>query len=190
MDRMPLRRRLQTELCAVMLGCGLPFAAGCSGAHHATADWTAMDKLVGDWGCEASFQTPQGPLTVPMITQVRRGMSNRWLQIHREAPGWDRATGRFVEDEYTGWDRRRAQWVTTISNNFGVTGYLTSTGWHGAAINWDLHPFTDVSLPLRNRTTWRKPSDNEWIAEMHTPAIPGATVLVSERCLKKETLNW
>lgn len=149
-----------------------------------------MDKLVGDWGCEALFQTPQGPLTVPMITQVRRGMSSRWLQIHREAPGWDRATGRFVEDEYTGWDRRRAQWVTTVANNFGVTGYLTSTGWGGPTISWDLHPFTDISLPLRNRTTWRKPSDNEWIAEMHTPVIPGATTLVSERCLKRETLTW
>lgn len=174
----------------VLLGCGAVLVSGCGGRRNAVADWTAMDGLVGDWGCEASFQTPQGPLTVPMVTQVRRGMSNRWLQIHREAPGWDRSTGRFTEDEYTGWDRRRGQWVTTVANNFGVTGYLTSAGWKGTTMIWDLHPFTDVSLPLRNRTTWRKVSDNEWIVQMHTPAIAGRTVLLGERCLKKETLNW
>lgn len=187
---MLLLRLGQRRLYAVLLGCGAVLVAGCGRPRPAVADWTAMDRLVGDWGCEATFETPQGPLTVPMVTQVRRGMSNRWLQIHREAPGWDRATGRFVEDEYTGWDRRRAQWVTTVANNFGVTGYMTSAGWKGATMIWDLHPFTDVSLPLRNRATWRKVSDNEWTVVMHTPAIPGGTVLVSEHCLKKETLIW
>ena len=97
-----------------------------------------MDRLVGDWGCEAVFQTPQGALRVPMVTQVRRGMSNRWLAIHREAPGWDHTTGRFVEDEYTGWD---------VSNN-------------------------------------------EWTVEMHTSAVSGGTVLLSEHCLRKETLGF
>ncbi len=180
----------QDRRWAIVLGCGVVLVSGCGGRRPAVADWTGMDRLVGDWGCEASFVTPQGPLTVPMVTQVRRGMSSRWLQIHREAPGWDRATGRFVEDEYTGWDRRRGQWVTTVANNFGVTGYLTSAGWTGATMNWDLHPFTDVSLPLRNRTTWRKISDNEWLVVMHTPANVGSTVLVSEHCLKRDTLNF
>lgn len=187
---MPPPYRLRLAVVASWLCCGMIVLEGCTGRHATNADWAAMDALVGDWGCEASFNTPQGPLTVPMITQVRRGMSNRWLQIHREAPGWDRATGRFVEDEYTGWDRRRAQWVTTVANNFGVTGYLTSSGWQGASISWDLHPFTDVSLPLRNRTTWRKVSDSEWIAEVHTPAIPGGTTLVRERCLKRAPFSF
>ena len=150
-----------------------------------------MDALVGDWGCDAHFQTPQGGLTVPMVTQVRRGMSGRWLQIHREAPGWDASTGRFVEDEYTGWDRRRAQWVTTIANNFGVTGYLTSDGFHAGVAVWDEHPFTDLSLPLRARTTWRKLADNEWTVEMHGDTLaPGTVTLKSEHCLKKDATAW
>ena len=147
-----------------------------------------MNELVGDWSCEAHFHTPGGDLAVPMVTEVRRGAGGRWLQIHREAPGWSSTAGRFVEDAETGWDRRRAQWVTTVANNFGVTGYLTSAGFHAGIATWDEHPFTDISLPLRTRTFWRKPSPTEWTTEMRAPdPTETAVALTSEICHKRES---
>ncbi len=183
----PPWRRLQPAIVALFLVA----LTGCQPAPPATPDWSSMTELLGDWTCEAHFQTPQGDLAVPMVTVVARGMGGRWMEVHREAPGWNAASGRFVEDAYTGWDRRRGQWVTTVHNNFGVTGYLTSTGFHAGVASWDEHPFTDISLPLRSRTVWRKPAPNEWIAEMRTGDPTRSSVtLTSEHCLKKDATSF
>ncbi len=173
-------------LLLLMLGTGV----GCRVSAPPAANWSSMQFLVGNWGCEAHYLTPQGELTVPMVTRVTRAMGGSWLEIHREAPGWKADSGRYVENSYVGWDQRRGRWVETLANDSGVQGYLTTDGWHGGVVQWDEHPFTDISLPLRGRAIWRRIGDEEWIVQRRVGAETAtAGTVTSERCLKQQSLN-